>query len=1086
MKKQFLTLLCVLLMSGNSMFAATWLVQKSGGATWTNTTGGTVVTIGIANGALENWFNDANNVSPNDDVWIIGNTTFVLSASMNPRNGVSLYGGFDGTEATVSARAKGASAWTFTNPTTLDGNNAVVVMIPTNNSSSTTTMDGLTITKGLATTADGGGASLPIGSIMQNCIITACKNTATAGQVAGGVTLVNGAQLLNSLISYNTSNTQAAGVNMQPGAKIEDCTVDNNTAETNAGGIYLNQGSGLGHIVKNCIITNNKAKGTAASTGNGGGIMVWMSSSSALSTPAEISNCTISNNTSESSAGNGGGIGINDTYVTAPLNEWKFTNCTISGNSTTLSTGGGFYYKASGTVSFNSCTFDGNTAGTTTAASGGGASISGVDGTVTFNNTIFKNNSSRTTTGGAILANPAGFTANNCLFTNNTGNSVIQFQSTTGFYTLNNCTVASNVKSNAAAAGLNFNSGLEATGPFCQINNSLFYACGVNPFFTTATKAIPVVNYCAFDNTATTNNITKYGGVQTTWKSITSASFKNVVTGDYRLSSNSTAIDAGTTIAVCNPDLIGTKRPMGAAYDMGAYEYANFWTGTGNWSTAANWSEGTVPASAASIVVSSGTLNIDQAATVTDITANSGTKLTLNNGVTLTVNGNLALKSDATNGTATFVNEGGTLVVSGKTNVEQYLGTTRNWYVSSPVSNAKAPVGFTYNIFNEVAGDWTTSPVAVGDELKAGVGYIALPSSTGKTITFTTETGGTLNLDPVDVTLTKSGTGFNLIGNPYPCHLGWTYAFASANSSKIGSSIWVRTNAGSVNNSGQWSFATFNASSALSVPSVANAGIIAPNQAFWVKAIVAGTLTLNSDLTKSHQTGNALKAPAVKNTDRKLLRLEVSNGTAVDEALVYFDSEALNIFDTYDSPKMFNNSSSVPDIYTVVGNEKLVINGLNQVENNMEMVLGFNSLINGNFSFKTTEMTNFDANTKVYLRDKVANTETELLAATEYSFASDITTNNETRFSLVFKAPSVTTAVENKLMNTSVFVNAANETVIIAPENTQYSVYNSVGQSLTNGITKIDRTVVNTEKAGIYIVKLANQGLSNSYRLIVR
>lgn len=476
-----------------------------------------------------------------------------------------------------------------------------------------------------------------------------------------------------------------------------------------------------------------------------------------------------------------------------------------------------------------------------------------------------------------------------------------------------------------------------------------------------------------------------------------------------------------------------------------------------------------------------------------NLTVNAGKQFTLASGA-LSVAGNLVLNSDATNGSATYVNNGGTLAVSGTTSVQQYLSAARNWYMSSPLT-ATAPTGFTYYKYDEKGENphspdnlilnesacWTN--VTSGSALTPGVGYVALPGAAASTITFTSATGTTFNTGDKEITLTATNAGYNLIGNPYPSHLTWTSAFLNANSTLIGPSIWYRTNSGGSNTSG-WTFPTINIASSEST--LGATAIIPPNQAFWVKAKTPGTLTLNSSLTKSHQTGNGLKAPAVKNTDRKRLRLEVSNGTAVDEAVVYFDAEALNTFDNYDSPKKFNNSTSVPDIYTVVGSEKLVINGLNQVENNMEMIVGFNSLVNANFTLKTTEMTNFDADTKVYLRDKIANTETELLPATEYAFASDITTNNETRFSLIFKTLAATTGLENKLMNTSVFVNATNETVIIAPEDTQYSVYNAVGQRLTNGITKTNLTIVNTEKAGIYIVKLANHGLSNSYRLIVR
>ncbi|MCX6309684.1 MAG: hypothetical protein NTY32_12950, partial [Bacteroidia bacterium] len=98
--------------------------------------------------------------------------------------------------------------------------------------------------------------------------------------------------------------------------------------------------------------------------------------------------------------------------------------------------------------------------------------------------------------------------------------------------------------------------------------------------------------------------------------------------------------------------------------------------------------------SATDVTVASGVLTVDATASVKSITVAPRGRLTLNNGVALTV-GALTLQSNAANGTATFVNNGGTVSAT-TTSVQQYLGTARNWYVSSPVSNAKAPSGYTY------------------------------------------------------------------------------------------------------------------------------------------------------------------------------------------------------------------------------------------------------------------------------------------------------------------------------------------------------------------------------------------------------
>ena len=458
-----------------------------------------------------------------------------------------------------------------------------------------------------------------------------------------------------------------------------------------------------------------------------------------------------------------------------------------------------------------------------------------------------------------------------------------------------------------------------------------------------------------------------------------------------------------------------------------------------------------------------------------NLVLNVGKQLSITSG-TLAVANNFTILSDAANGTGTFINTG-SLTVGGTSTVQQYLADTRNWYISSPVSGAIAPTGYAYyqrdETFNSGVGSWTSRPFVNDSIFLRGHGYIALPNAAASTIQFT----GTLNNGNINTTLTKSGTGYNLIGNPYPCHLGWTYNFANANSALIESSIWVRTTTGTTNSNGTWSFATFNATSSESVPSVANVGIIPPMQAFWVKAKTTGTLTLDGNLTKSHQSSNPLKAPALRHIDRQRVRLEVSNGLRTDETLLFFDTNAENGYDRYDSPK-FAESNSEVQIYTSVGNEKLVMNGMKELPLNQEIVLGFIQGSSSSFSIKANEMSNLPSNVKVILKDYANNgLEFDLTdGLSTYTF-NPTSNNNESRFSLLFRVPGVTTEMDNATkINTQVFINAANQITIIAPVKSNYAIFNAMGQQVTNGVTTSNYQTANTKlAAGMYIVKVGNQ-----------
>jgi len=491
-------------------------------------------------------------------------------------------------------------------------------------------------------------------------------------------------------------------------------------------------------------------------------------------------------------------------------------------------------------------------------------------------------------------------------------------------------------------------------------------------------------------------------------------------------------------------------------------------------------------------VSGSGSLNIDQNKTLSSVTLNGGAQLTVASGQTLTLT-NLTLKSDAS-GTSTYKPEGtGALVVTGTTAVEQYLATTRNWYVSSPVNNAVAPVGYTYYRRDEsLSGDgWI--PVSAGADLAPGVGYTALPGTAELPITFTTQTGGSLNDGPIPVDLTytssaTSGKGFNLIGNPYPSHLNWTKAFTDANAAKIEPTIWYRSKVGN-GNTGGWSFKTYNAFSGYAVPA-STTGMIAPMQGFWVLAKQTTSIEFTNSM-RSQETGNPLKAPAAKNArnvDGKVIRLQVSNGTTNDETLLVFDANASDGYDSYDSPKMMNNATDMADIYTVADGKKLVINGMSSLRSNTEIPLGFSTLAAGDFSISASELSNLEAGTRLMLIDKnYPSAETELTPETAYHFSAPKTAATTDRFSLLFRGPgAVTELKDTEKLHAQVVVNAANQISIIAPEKSHYAIYNAVGQKVNESMTTSTHTTANVKlSSGIYIVRVSENGKELTTKVII-
>ena len=465
----------------------------------------------------------------------------------------------------------------------------------------------------------------------------------------------------------------------------------------------------------------------------------------------------------------------------------------------------------------------------------------------------------------------------------------------------------------------------------------------------------------------------------------------------------------------------------------------------------------------------------------------------------LTNNGVLNLRSTQAEGSATLLTSG--TVSNGTYNVEQYLNGARNWYVSSPLSNALVPSGNTY--FNYVEpgnnSDLTQSgssaywkPVYEGNSFVAGVGYIAKPTGAGL-ITFSTTTGK-INTGDVLINLTKVGgtkTGFNLCGNPFPAHLTFTEAMATA--ANAIESVWYRTATyDDINSKYVYSFNTFNVlgGPSVSVP-VGTTGVIPPMQAFWLRANTANadvsSLTLNNSMCTANVSSNPLKSPAEKAAIQQVLRIQLSTGTNNDEAVLYSNLNASNNYDGYDSPKMFNNSASIAEIYSIAGAENVAINGLNSIPFDTEIPLGFSTLAAGNFSMKASQISNFASGTQIILKDNMLDAQQDLTVA-DYSFTSDATTNNTSRFSLIFHAPSVATGI-NQNSSANVWISLANNQIVVngASAGTTVAVNNEVGQRLTSQTLTATTKVLNTKLAsGVYMVTVTNAGKSTTTKIIIK
>ncbi len=285
--------------------------------------------------------------SSGDEVWVAGGTYQPASGQFFAmKEGVKIYGGFAGTEGTLSARN-----WTA-NVTILQGNGSYVIKNELNGLTNAAVLDGFTVTGGSAVVAGAGMYNASSWPSVVNC--TFSGNTATYG--AGAIYNYQCSappMITNCVFSNNNGATYGGAIyNVVSSPIITGCTFNNNTAVT-GGGIY--SGNQSVPNISNCIFKNN-----TASTAAGGAIYY---NGSGISSNAYISNCLFTGNTSNA----GSAVGYGDQVA----NNMIITNCTFYNNTGSAAIYARFWNAGFRPIILNNSIVYGNTSFFDRTASGG-------------------------------------------------------------------------------------------------------------------------------------------------------------------------------------------------------------------------------------------------------------------------------------------------------------------------------------------------------------------------------------------------------------------------------------------------------------------------------------------------------------------------------------------------------------------------------------------------------------------------------------------------------------------------------------------------------------------------------------------
>jgi hypothetical protein len=258
------------------------------------------------------------------------------------------------------------------------------------------------------------------------------------------------------------------------------------------------------------------------------------------------------------------------------------------------------------------------------------------------------------------------------------------------------------------------------------------------------------------------------------------------------------------------------------------------------------------------------------------------------------------------------------------------------------------------------------------------------------------------------------------VSNPFASYLDWDDAWTGTNASNFESTIYYRV----ANGSNVMVFDTYNAQNGQGT-SNSTAGsyatrYIPPMQAFWVKmasSVPTSTSAVNLSLSNSmrdHYTSvvNGWSA-GLKTTAQDFpmfLRLNLEQGSFKDQMLVFLKQQASSQYDGYDSEKMF--LAGYPQIYTQIGNRKLVFNGLSCNKKITVIPVCITVPAGGQYTLRAEEF-NVD-NGLILLEDRQEGITQDLTINDSYVFYADAGTITN-RFYIKFNQldPSITSIDPN-------------------------------------------------------------------------
>jgi hypothetical protein len=225
-----------------------------------------------------------------------------------------------------------------------------------------------------------------------------------------------------------------------------------------------------------------------------------------------------------------------------------------------------------------------------------------------------------------------------------------------------------------------------------------------------------------------------------------------------------------------------------------------------------------------------------------------------------------------------------------------------------------------------------------------------------------------------------------------------------------------------------------------------------------------------------------------KADNQNIFRIEVSNNSLTDEAVVTFNQDAQPGYENFDSEKMLTTDENVPQIFTLTSdNMQVAINGEPELGIGEEKIipLGFITNIAGTFTLNASNLTTFQPGVDVYLEDALSGTIIDLRQTNSYTFSSAIV-NNVDRFRLHFG--SITTNIVSENIATAVAYSFDNTIYVNTPsDNCSIELYDMLGNLIINKLSVKGLNILQTGVSkGVYIVKIINGSKVSTEKIMIQ